>query len=43
MKKDYEKDENNEINEGFRLFRYFLLFRNPSSFLNNKIWGKVNA
>ena len=36
MKKDYEIDENNEINENIiniRLFRYFRLFRNLSSFL----------
>src|SRR5262245_26747259 len=30
-RKDYEIDENNEINENFGLFRYFRLFRNPSS------------
>src|SRR5262247_1926477 len=33
-KRDYEINENNQINEkiyGFRLFGYFRLFRNPSS------------
>jgi len=33
MMRDYEKDENNELNEKFlffRLIRYFRLFRNLS-------------
>src|SRR5262245_53787360 len=36
MKRDYEINENNEINEKpkfFRLFSYFRLFRNPSSLI----------
>src|SRR5262245_53471710 len=35
MKRDYEKNENNEINEKsflLRLFRYLRFIRNPSSF-----------
>jgi len=38
MKKDYEINENNEIDETFRLFRYFYfrLFRNLSVFNNNE-------
>jgi ubiquinone/menaquinone biosynthesis C-methylase UbiE len=43
MKRDYEKDENNEINRKFylfRLFRQFRFFRNLSSF--HKFSGRSN-
>ena len=41
MKRDYEKDENNEIDEkpgNFRLFRYFRLFRNLSSWFSEEAY-----
>jgi hypothetical protein len=43
MKRDYEKNENNEINEKPQFFSYisvFRFFRNLSPFLNDNNWGR---
>ncbi len=42
MKKDYEIDENNEIDEKPNIFRLFRYFRNPSSF-NYKLCYELSS